>query len=117
MPLTAYVPKDLGRYKRHERSTRFSPNSPAGVYVYVQDCGGVVWLAPSGPHMHPRVLGRARPAVAAGELTIGETGEVVSVNNLSGTFQCAPDCLLLVIGGIILQGGRIVADAIYRYEV
>jgi len=117
MPLTAYVPRDLERYRRHEQSAPFSASLPAGVYVYVQDCAGVVWVAPDGFHRHPRVLGGARPAVAAGELTIGENGEVLSINNLSGTFQCAPDCLLLVVGGIVSQGGKVVASAISRYEV
>jgi hypothetical protein len=117
MPLTAYVPRDLVRYRRHERSTPFSANLPAGVYVYVQDCAGEVWVAPDGVHMHPRVLGGARPAVAAGELTLGENGEVLSINNLSSTFQCAPDCLFLVVGGIISQGGKCVAGAVSKYEV
>ncbi len=117
MPLTAYSVKDPERYRRHPQSVAFSANLTAGAYVYVQDCGGVVWVAPDGPHMHPRVLGGARPAVAAGELTVGAGGEVLSVNNLSGTFVCAPDSLLLVVGGIIVQGGKIAADAISRYEV
>src|SRR3954451_715621 len=101
MPLTAYPPRDQERYRRHERSVRFSASTAAGVYVYVQDCSGVVWVGPDGPHMHPRVLGGARAAVAAGELTVGENREVLSINNLSGTFQCAPDSLLVAIGGII----------------
>jgi hypothetical protein len=117
MPLTAYVPQDLERYRKHEQSSQFSQTLPAGAYVYVQDCAGVVWVAPDGSHRHPRVLGGARPAVAAGEMTLGENGEVLSINNLSGTFRCAPDSLLLVVGGIILQGGKIEANAISRYEV
>lgn len=117
MPLTAYTPKDLDRYRRHERSNPFSASSPPGAYVYVQDCDGTVWLAPDGPHMHPRVLGGARPAVSAGELTLGESGEVLSINNLSGTFECSPDSLLVAVGGIIVLGGKIAADAISRYEV
>src|SRR4051794_20059626 len=88
MPLTAYVPRDPARYPRHAESRVFSPTTPAGVYVYVQDCAGVVWIAPDGFHMHPRVLGRARPVVGAGEVTLGDDGEVLSINNLSGTFQC-----------------------------
>ena len=74
-------------------------------------------MAPDGPHMHPRILGGARPAVAAGELTLGEGGELLAINNLSGTFRCAPDCLLVAVGGIITQGGKVAADAISRYEV
>ena len=115
MPLTAYAPRDTVRYKRHEKSARFSAGLP-GAFVYVQDCEGVVWLGPDGPHMHPRVLGGARPAVSAGEVIFGDNGEVLSINNLSGTFQCNPDSLLLAVGGIIAQGGKCFADAITRYE-
>ena len=117
MPMTAYAPRDLERYRRHEQSTPFSANLSAGAYVYVQDCSGVVWVAPDGPHRHPRLLGGARPAVAAGELILAEGGEVLSINNLSGTFQCAPDSLLVAVGGMIIQGGKIAADAISRNEV
>ena len=117
MPLTAYAPNDLERYRRHERTARFSQSLPAGVYVYVQYCAGIVWVAPDGPHMHPRVLGGARPVVAAGELTLDDNGEVLSINNLSGTFECASDCLFVVVGGVVVQGGQIAADAISRYEV
>ena len=87
MPLTAYIPRDRERYRRHERSVPFSASVAAGVSVYVQDCEGVVWFGPDGPHMHPRVLGGARPAVAAGEMTLGANGEVLSINNLSGTLS------------------------------
>ena len=117
MPLTAYAARDPERYRRHPQSRPFAASLPAGVYVYVQDCAGLLWVAPDGPHMHPRVLGGARPAVAAGELTLGDNGEVLSVNNLSGTFVCAPDSLLVVVGAIIVQGGKIAADAISRFEV
>ncbi len=117
MPLTAYPPGDLERYRRHPDSVRFSASIPAGVYVYVQDCAGVVWVGPDGVHMHPRILGGARAAVAAGELTLGEAGEILSINNLSGTFRCAPDSLLVAVGGVVAQGGTIVVDAIQRYEV
>ena len=86
MPLTAYVSLDPERYRRHNDSVPFSPQVPAGVYVYVQDCAGVVWVLPDGCHRHPRILGGVRPAVAAGELVVGEGGEIHSINNLSGTF-------------------------------
>lgn len=82
----------------------------------MQDCAGVLWLGPDGPHMHPKLLGGARPAVAAGELTLGNDGEVLSVNNLSGTFGCAADSLFAVVGAIIVQGGRCSADAVSPYE-
>jgi hypothetical protein len=87
MPLTAYVPLDPERFRRDNRSVAYSPLLPAGAYVYIQDCSGTVWILPDGTHRHPHVLGRARPAVAAGELITGENGEVLSINNLSGTLS------------------------------
>ena len=116
MPLTAYVPLDPKRFQRDNRSVRFSAQLPAGAYVYVQDCGGVVWVLPDYPHQHPKVLGGRRPAVAAGELTAGGNGEVLSINNLSGTYQCAEDSLLTAVGGLVKQGATISADAITIYE-
>lgn len=116
MPLTAYIPRDPERYQRHQQSRVFSPALPAGVYVFVQDCDGVVWVAPDGFHMHPRVLGRARPVVAAGELTLDENGEVLVINNLSGTFRCDSDCLFTAVGGLIVQGATVRPEAISRYE-
>jgi len=116
MPLTTYMPRDRRRYKQHEESVLFSANVPAGNYVYVQDCDGKVWVAPDGFHMHPRVLGRAQPAVSAGELTIGDDGDVFIVNNVSGTFQCASDSLITTVGGLILQGAIITPEAVSRHE-
>ena len=117
MPLTAYVPLDLERYRRHNDCAPYTPEMADGVYVYVQDCDGTIWVLPDGPHRHPRVLGGGRPAVAAGELILGEGGEVLSVNNLSGTFRCAPDCLLVAVGGLVRQGARVTANAMTSYEV
>jgi hypothetical protein len=117
MPLTAYVCLDVNRYRRHNDSVRFSPQVPPGAYVYVQDCAGVVWLLTDGFHQHPRVLGGRRPAVAAGELTVGDAGEIFAINNASGTFQCAADSLLTAVGGLVQQGAKISADAITPFEV
>jgi hypothetical protein len=117
MPLTAYMPKDLERYSRHQESVLFSNSVVAGKYVYVQNCDGKVWVAPDGPHMHPRVLGSARAATAAGELVLERSGLVVDINNLSGTFQCKPDSLLAAVGGLIMQGARIAPEAVDAYEI
>jgi hypothetical protein len=117
MPLTAYVPLDLERYRRHNESVPFSADRPAGVYVFVQDCAGVVWVLPDGRHRHPRVLGGARPAVAADDLVLGDNGEVLSINNLSGTFRCAGDSLLVAVGGLINQGAVFTSNPIVIYEV
>ena len=117
MPLTAYMSKNLERYRRRSDSVLFSPNLPAGAYVFVQDCDGEIWVLPDGNHLHPYVLGRSRPAVAAGELIVEENGIVVALNNLSGTFQCAPDCLFTAIGGLIMQGAKIAPDAVSFFEL
>jgi hypothetical protein len=117
MPLPAHMPIDTRRYPRHEATVRFSAALPAGDYVYVQDCAGVVWVLPNGSHLHPQILGRARPVVAAGELTLGENGVVLSLNNDSGTFRCAPDSLFAVVGGLVTQGATVKPEGITRIEV
>jgi hypothetical protein len=114
--LTAYMPKDLERYMRHPNSVPFSPALEAGPYVFAQDIDGKVWATPDRRHPHPKILGRARPVVAAGELTVGEVGEILDINNLSGTFQCHPDCLLTAIGGLLMQGAKIDDRAVTQYE-
>jgi len=116
MPLTAYAPLDVEKYKKNPNSVLFSADLEPGEYVFVQDVDGKVWVVPDGCHLHPTVLGRARPAVAAGELTVEGRGVVQGINNLSGTFQCHPDSLLTAIGGLILQGAKIRPDAVSRYE-
>ena len=88
-----------------------------GAYVFVQDCAGKVWGLPDGSHAHPYVLGRARPAVAAGELIVEENGAVVSIGNLSGTFLCHPDCLFTAVGGLVRQGAAVGPDAAHPFEV
>ena len=113
MPLSAYMPKDRESHRRNPDSTLFAPSLFSGDYVYVQDCEGKVWAAPDECHMHPKVLGQGRPAVAAGEptlgaageLTLGAAGTVLTLNNLSGTFGCSADSLITVVGGLALQGG------------
>jgi hypothetical protein len=119
MPLTAYAPVgDPDRnHHRHRESRRFSPDLPAGDYVFVQDVFGEVYvlrqdLQPG--HAHHVVLGRGRPAVSAGELILGAGGVVLEINNLSGTFQCPADCLLTAIGGLIRQRATFNSDTLIR---
>ena len=109
MPLTAYTP--LGdpdrNHRRHRESRRFTNDLPAGDYVFVQDVFGVVHVLRQEQqlgHAHHVVLGRARSAVCAGELILGDGGVILEINNLSGTFQCAPDSLFTAIGGLVRQG-------------
>jgi hypothetical protein len=115
MPLTAYTPLDRREYEPDKRSRPYSPDLPAGLYVYVQDCSGVVWTAPDGCHIHPKILGRAKPVVSAGELNLGKMGEVLAINNMSGTFQCASDSLFVALGGLVKQGAVILADALPKH--
>ena len=109
MPLTAYAP--LGdpdpNHRRHPMSRRFMREVVAGNYVFVQDVFGVVYVLGQDQqpgHAHHVVLGRARPAVSAGELVVGEGSMIIEINNISGTFQCAPDSLFAAIGGLVRQG-------------
>jgi hypothetical protein len=119
MPLTAYAP--LGdpdpHHRRHRESRRFSADLPAGDYVFVQNIFGVVNVLRQDQqpgHAHHVVLGRARAAVSAGELMLGDGGVILEINNISGTFQCAADCLLAAIGGLVRQGAIFNSDTQVR---
>ncbi len=80
------APLDKTPYAKDPRSTIPPPGIPDGLYVYVRDAQGIVHVVPDGPHMHPKVLGGAVPAMYAGDLTI-LGGAVADLTNLSGTFQ------------------------------
>jgi hypothetical protein len=86
MPLK--LPRDRTPYPRDPRSHPISVSTPDGSYVYVEDERGVVWVLPDEGHVHPKVLGGARRAKYAGDLTI-EDGKIKDVTNLSGTFRFA----------------------------
>jgi hypothetical protein len=108
-------PRDRHPYPRHPESRPCPASIEPGEYVYVMDEVGVVWVAPNAPHQHPKVLGGAQPAAAAGELIVGDEGEVVEVNNLSGTFRCGPETLDLVVQALRTLGLKVPDDAIKRY--
>lgn len=119
MPLTAYAA--LGdpdpNHRRHRESQRFASDLPAGDYVFVQDVFGVVYVLRQDQqpgHAHHVVLGRARSAVSAGELVLGDGGVILEINNISGTFQCAPDSLFSAIGGFVRQGAIFTNDSQIR---
>jgi hypothetical protein len=85
-----------------------------GLYAYVQDETGTVWVLPDQPHIHPKILGSGRSAMYAGDLSI-HSSEVIDITNLSGTFQCDdPAGLLAVADQLRWQGLRIRPGAI-RY--
>ncbi len=109
MPLATYAPvgdPEPG-HRRHRESRQFSRDLPAGDYVFVKDAFRVVYVLGQDQqpgHAHHVVLGRARPAASARELVLGEGGVILEINNISGTFQCAPDSLFAAIGGLVRQG-------------
>jgi hypothetical protein len=105
-------PLDCFPYERDERSTVLAPTIEDGVYVYVQDIDGVIYVLPDGPHLHPKVLGGASPAIFAGDLRI-EKGRIADVTNLSGIFQFDdPQGLLAVATQIEALGFVIEAGAV-----
>jgi hypothetical protein len=55
--------------------------------------------------------------VAAGEVVVGQGGEILSINNVSGTFRCVGDSLLTAVGGLVKQGAIITVNPIKVYEV
>ena len=94
MGLPTRPPLDPFPYARDPTSQPAHVGLAPGNYVYVMDDGGVLWVTQDALHQHPKVLGGAKAAAAAGELTIETPGVVSLVNNLSGTFQlpsCATD--------------------------
>jgi hypothetical protein len=104
-------PLDPFPYPQQPDSRPFAPQLEPGSYVYAQDADGVVWVAPDGPHMHPQILGGAKPVAGAGELTVEAGGVVTEVNNISGTFQCGPETLPQVIDALRNQGATVRPDA------
>jgi hypothetical protein len=90
------APLDQTLYPRDSRSKPIGPGLPDGGYVYVQDLTAIVHVLPDGPHMHPKVLGGAQPALYAGDLTIKD-GKVWDLTNLSGTFQFDDEAGLLSV--------------------
>lgn len=109
MSLTAYAPvgdPNLNHH-RHRESRQFSSNVLPGDYVFAQDIFGVVHVLRQDQqpgHAHHVVLGRARAAVSAGELVVGDGGTILEINNISGTFQCPGASLFVAIGGLVRQG-------------
>jgi hypothetical protein len=78
-------PLDPYPYPQDPRSQPIHAGLPDGLYAYVRDQNGLVWVLPDGPHVHPRVLGGGQPAQYAGDLSI-RNGDITDLTNLSGTF-------------------------------
>lgn len=100
-------PLDPFPYPQDPRSKPIRPGIDDGIYVYVQDVDGDIYLLPDGGHLHPRVLGHAKPALYAGDLRVVQ-GKIVDVTNLSGTFQFDdPSGLLRVVRSLERSGFEI----------
>ena len=78
----------------------------------MRDVNGEIYVLPDGPHLHPRVLGGAQPALYAGDLTV-ENANIRDVTNLSGTFQFDdPHGLLDVADELIRLGFTVEPNAV-----
>src|SRR5256885_1091946 len=111
-PLPTRPPQDRVPYARHPDSRPYSADLPPGVYVFVQDEAGVVFVLPeTDGHLHPKILGGGRPAAAAGGLKVGADGVIVEIDNYSGTFQFGPEVFPQVREALIRQGGTVAENA------
>lgn len=116
-PLPTRPPLDRFSYPRHPDSRPYGPDLPAGQYVFVQSADAVVWVLPEMEgHLHPKVLGGATPAAAAGGLRVGDGGVIVELDNYSGTFQFGPDIFPEVRAALGRQGGTVAPDAENTFE-
>jgi hypothetical protein len=106
------APLDNTPYPRDQCSNPLAAGCQDGLYVYVQDAQGIVYVVPDGPHVHPKVLGGAQAAMYAGDLTIAG-GRVVDLTNLSGTFQFDDASGLRMVAaqirnqGVVVEGGAV----------
>jgi hypothetical protein len=96
------------------RSQPIDATIPDGGYAYVRDLNGTVHVVPDGPHVHPKVLGGALPAMYAGDLTI-RGGMVVDLTNLSGTFQFDDEDGLREVAAELRRVGLVVAKGAVRF--
>lgn len=107
-------PLDTKKYARDARSQPFRVGLDDGLYVYVQDKSGLIFVLPDGPHRHPKVLGNGEPALCAGDLTL-LNGSITDFTNLSGTFQFDdPLALLAAADQLEAQGANFRKGAV-RY--
>ena len=81
------VPSGNAHYERDSRSVPVHAGLPDGVYVYVVDKAGTIWVLPDEhAHQHVKILGGTAPVQYAGDMEISQ-GMIKSVTNCSGTFQ------------------------------
>jgi len=105
-------PLDPFPYPHDPHSRQADGTLPDGLYAYVEDDQGIVFVVPDGPHVHPKILGGGQPAIYAGDMTVS-VSEVTDVTNLSGTFQFDdPDGLLGVADQLVRQGLVVAVGAV-----
>lgn len=63
--------------------------------------------------MHPKVLGNAKPALYAGEVSIDRPGNVDELTNLSGTFQFKSTRSLCCVAAGLRGLGFSVGDVVW----
>ena len=107
-------PLDAFPYEQDSRSKALAPGIDDGVYVYVQDAQGTIFVLPDGGHLHAKVLGNASPALFAGDLRI-ENGRIADVTNLSGTFQFDEPQGLLDVAHELERLGFVVVEGAVRF--
>lgn len=96
------------------RSRPVAPGLPDGGYVYVREGNGTIHVLPDGPHLHPKVLGGARPALYAGDMTV-RGGQVADLTNLSGTFQFDDEDGLREVAVELRRQGLVVDPGAVRF--
>gem|GEM_PF-1608411 len=98
-------PLDLRTYPRDPRARILTSQCSSGRYVYAVDEAGTIWLLPdSAAHLHPKILGSAKPARYAGEVVVA-AGEVLELTNCSGTFQFQDEAGLIVVAHLMMNCG------------
>ncbi len=108
------APADKTPYPQDPRSAPLGPQTPDGLYVFVRDTAGIVWVLPDGQHVHPKVLGAAQPALYAGDLSI-MAGQVQDLTNLSGTFQFDDEAGLRDVAAQLRRQGVAVEPGAVRF--
>jgi hypothetical protein len=109
-------PHDRFPYPRDARSRVLGRETEPGLYVYVQDEAGEIYVVPdSEPNLHPRVLGGGVPARYAGDLKLGARGVVEDLTNLSGNFRFRGKGGLLAVAELLRARGLIVQSGAVRW--
>ena len=112
--MSLYQPLDPFPYPKDPFSRVADRSLSDGLYAYVQDSNGNVWVLSDQPHIHPKVLGFGQSAMYASDLNI-QGGEVIDVTNLSGKFQCDDPAGLLAVADQLVRQGLTIRAAGVRF--